>query len=123
MPRLGDVMWTSCSRLIVVLSASSLHAQTQYDMHWFQSPELQAPAGFGTSLLAADVNADGFNDLIVGEYFASVQGVQQAGRAWIFFGPTLAAYKKIALALPPHSSTSPRSVERPGMSTGTVTWT
>ena len=41
---------------------------------------------FGSEVKVADVNGDGVNDLVAGEYYATVDGKSMAGRAWLFLG-------------------------------------
>jgi hypothetical protein len=46
-------------------------------------------AAFGVALATGDLNADGYQDLIVGAPRASVIGTEQAGMVFIFFGSSL----------------------------------
>lgn len=41
---------------------------------------------FGSEVVIGDINGDGLNDLVVGEYYATVNGIGSAGRAWLFLG-------------------------------------
>lgn len=51
-----------------------------------ESPTPEENAIFGSEVEIADVNDDGINDLVVGEYYATVDGKAMAGRAWLFLG-------------------------------------
>jgi len=55
---------------------------------------------FGDRVAFADLNADGEQDLIVGCWFADVGGVQQAGRAYVFWGPDFVDTEKIDPPMP-----------------------
>ena len=48
------------------------------------SPQQNGNCIFGSEIAIGDVNQDGWNDLVVGEYYASVDGFSSAGRAWMF---------------------------------------
>lgn len=50
-----------------------------------------ASSVFGTSVAAGDINADGFNDVIVGAAFDDTNGVK-AGSVRVFHGPVLPAF-------------------------------
>lgn len=50
------------------------------------SPLREANAIFGSEVVVGDATGDGVNDLLVGEYFATVDGMGSAGRAWLFPG-------------------------------------
>lgn len=44
---------------------------------------------FGESVHVGDVNGDGLDDIVESSTFADVNGVQNAGRAHVFYGPSL----------------------------------
>lgn len=44
--------------------------------------------GFGSDLASCDFNADGFIDLVIGEFYASRNGLDRSGAAWVFLGPS-----------------------------------
>ena len=46
----------------------------------------EAGASFGWSLASADLDADGFDDLVVGAPHASPHGVERAGLVYVFYG-------------------------------------
>jgi hypothetical protein len=51
----------------------------------------------GASVAAGDINGDGFDDLIIGAFYADPNGKSAAGQAYVFFGsvvgtPTLASW-------------------------------
>jgi len=59
----------------------------------FLPPPLPAEAAlFGDSVAAGDFNADGAIDLAVGAWHEDVDGVEQAGRVYVLYGPTLAPF-------------------------------
>ncbi len=51
-----------------------------------ESPQRGENCIFGSEVEIGDVNGDGVNDLVVGEYYATVDGKSMAGRAWLFLG-------------------------------------
>jgi len=55
------------------------------------SPTPEENAAFGRSLVAADVNGDGVDDLIVGSPLQDVHGATDAGEVSVFLGPTISA--------------------------------
>jgi|GEM_PF-1070616 len=63
--------------------------QLQYESQLLKAPVPSAGKLFGDTILVADVDADGFGDVIAIERRANLPGVQQAGIAWIYHGPTL----------------------------------
>ena len=57
--------------------------QLQYESQLLKAPVPSAGKLFGDTILVADVDADGFGDVIAIERRANLPGVQQAGIAWI----------------------------------------
>jgi hypothetical protein len=49
-----------------------------------QAPEPQTGAWFGRSVAAGDVNGDGLDDVVVGAYSSSVDGLESAGKVFVF---------------------------------------
>jgi len=49
-------------------------------------PEVEASAQFGAAVAVGDVNNDGYGDVIVGAHLADVQGLHDAGKAFVFLG-------------------------------------
>ncbi|MBN2328678.1 MAG: FG-GAP repeat protein [Candidatus Omnitrophica bacterium] len=56
------------------------------EMIELNSPIREENSIFGSEIKIADVNGDGCSDLVVGEYYATVDGLSMAGRAWLFLG-------------------------------------
>jgi hypothetical protein len=68
----------------------------------FSSPETLTQPGFsffGTSATTGDVNNDGYDDIIVGSAFDTVSGLQ-AGRVFVFLGPTFTTVTHITEPTP-----------------------
>ncbi len=63
--------------------------QLQYESQLLKAPVPFAGKLFGETVLVADVDADGFGDVIAVERRANLPGVSQAGIAWVYHGPTL----------------------------------
>lgn len=84
-----------------VLDGGSVHIAygpsfvTTYE---FSSPSPLVSAGFGSAVSAGDVNADGYTDLVVGEFWRDVAGQTQAGSAWAMLGPMFVQGREL---LPP----------------------
>ncbi|MAG57025.1 MAG: hypothetical protein CMJ83_12085 [Planctomycetes bacterium] len=51
------------------------------------SPIPQVSGGFGSDVDVADVNRDGFPDLVVGEFWRTMSGYTKSGTAWVLYGP------------------------------------
>ncbi len=82
------------------------------------SDVLEAPSPvfgntFGNAPLVADLNSDGFDDIVCGEPYASVGGKSQAGRIWLLFGPSFRG-------MVPVSSADPIALELLGLERGSV---
>jgi len=63
--------------------------QLQYESQLLKAPVPYAGKLFGETILVADVDGDGFGDVIAVERRANLPGVNQPGIAWIYHGPTL----------------------------------
>jgi len=82
-----------------VLDRLSNPASVPLDLPYYVAQEAQvitAPVPtqgefFGDRVAFADLNADGEQDLIVGCWFADVGGLQNSGRAYVFWGPDFAS--------------------------------
>lgn len=59
------------------------------------SPAPLSSAGFGSAVAAGDVNADGYDDLVVGEFWRDINGLAQAGKGWVVFGPQFEQFRGI----------------------------
>ncbi len=55
-----------------------------------QDPVPQAFSHFGVPVRAADINGDGFDDIVVGARLHDLPGLQDAGKVVVFYGPTYA---------------------------------
>ncbi len=56
---------------------------------------LEDGANFGTSVAAGDVDNDSYDDVIVGAPSTSRDGVDHAGKAFVFWGPALSLYSSL----------------------------
>jgi len=83
-----------------LLHATAATAQVEFDLSFIEAPQSTANFAFGASLLAVDVDGDGFCDLVVGEPNANTKGVLWSGRAWIWYGPDFQRRKEISLRKP-----------------------
>jgi hypothetical protein len=61
-----------------------------------QGPHPEANAGFGYIIRTADVNGDGFDDLIIGAPYLDVEGLDAAGEAFLFLGGPAPSYEAAA---------------------------
>jgi hypothetical protein len=84
----------SCLLFSVLLGAEVL-GQLDYDHQLLYSPEPAAFASFSSTIVASDLNDDGFADLVVAESEAAVAGVPNTGQAFVLWGPTLSLSKKL----------------------------
>lgn len=74
------------------------------------SPQISTNGGFGSDVAVGDANGDGYPDLIVGEFYATVQGLPRAGRGWLIFGPYFETSKELAPSTPQAYSQAGRRV-------------
>lgn len=58
-----------------------------------QDPYPEAAAGFGYVIQAADVNGDGYDDVIVGAPYSNLEGHDAAGEAFLFVGSPTPSYE------------------------------
>jgi len=86
--------------LAALLLTIPARAQVDFDLSFVEGSPPEFGAFFGTSLLAVDVDGDGFCDLIAGEPNADQQGVLDSGRAWILYGPDFQRRKLLAPRVP-----------------------
>jgi len=66
---------------------------------------MQPPGGepstlFGNALNVADVNRDGFDDLIAFAPYADVHSLQDTGRGWVLFGPSFSTHQSFQSSVP-----------------------
>lgn len=73
-----------------------------------QDPTPDVWGGFGWSMASGDVNADGFDDVVVGSRFKGVESgmglVERAGEAIVFLGPDLTASLSLHEPSPEYSA-------------------
>src|SRR5262245_8155656 len=84
----------------VLVLASPASGQVPLQHVVLDSPEPGFVGEFGESLIAADIDADGFDDLVCGEPGADLPGVINPGRLWIFFGPGFARMRQVLASMP-----------------------
>lgn len=63
------------------------------------SPQPMAGADFGDRVATGDLNGDGCADVVAGAWFEDYLGIEKAGRAYVFWGPSLSS----SLAIDPPS--------------------
>jgi len=73
-------------------------------------PIPEPDAMFGRSVSLADVNGDGFSDVIVGVRLATVDSLLYAGEAFLFLGPDLATVVPLPDPAPEYGGCFGRSV-------------
>jgi len=74
---------------------SGVGAQVTYQRIDIPCPNPQFYTEFGRSIAVADIDRDGFDDLITGHPGASLPGAQQAGKLWIHYGPQFIRFAEI----------------------------
>ena len=74
------------------------------------APTPQVFGGFGSDVAHADVNGDGFPDLVVGEFWYQVGSVPRSGRGWVVYGPTLEQFTELMPAVPDNDGSRGRRV-------------
>jgi hypothetical protein len=74
---------------VLVATLLLSRAGGQVDLAWTQSaaPGGVETFGFGDALATFDIDADGFDDLVVAEPKATIDGLSFAGRIWVLYGP------------------------------------
>ncbi len=68
--------------------------------HVAMPPGAEPSTLFGSALNVADVNRDGFDDLIAFAPFADVHSLQDTGRGWVLFGPTFSTHQSFQSSMP-----------------------
>jgi hypothetical protein len=74
-----------------VVEAGSVHillGPTFQNPFEIVSPMPTVQGGFGGDVCAADVNNDGYSDLVVGEFWYTVPGFLHTGRGFVCYGPS-----------------------------------
>lgn len=95
--RLGQ--WVVTPGLILGFSPAG-HAQVEMAWTSYQSPLYPDSSGFARTLATADLNGDGFEDVIAMEPFADVAGLLDSGRGWVMFGPTFSTHLSFQASSP-----------------------
>ena len=81
--------------VVTILYGPSFSERTQVT-----SPLLANTVGFGGDVTVGDTNADGYGDLIVGEFYGSVGAETRSGRGWILYGPFFDSWKELLPTTP-----------------------
>lgn len=84
----------------VVLLGAHGAAQNDFSNKVLFSPEGFSGWNFGLSSCAADMDGDGFEDLVAFEPGAMAGGKAGAGRGWIFYGPNFDSPMKLEASVP-----------------------
>lgn len=71
-----------------------------YDWTEHYSPDSTLGGEFGLNMTVLDMNHDGFGDLVATDALKAVDGLGGAGKAFILYGPQLAAYVEIHASQP-----------------------